>query len=82
MPGEPGSACRSIGLGRENRKPVVAVKRYHLYVKVRDQWQRLSTVEAVTHAAAFQGAMLILKPEHDALTIRFEQEESPQPAPR
>jgi hypothetical protein len=50
------------------------VNEYSLYLKKSGTWAPICRVEAATHADALRVAGACLRPEHDELPIRFQQE--------
>lgn len=52
------------------------VLRYNLYARQSGRWVWQTEVQATSHAEGMQRAIAWLKPEHDALPIRLEQDEA------
>jgi hypothetical protein len=56
-------------------EPRSSAKRYNLYARVEGKWIWQCDIHAPTHAEGMRQAIAWLKPEHDALPIRLEQDE-------
>jgi hypothetical protein len=54
-----------------------AYNRYHLYARLEGKWMWQCDVRAANHGDALRQAIGCLRPEHDVLPIRLEQDETP-----
>jgi len=50
------------------------LRAYQLYIKERDAWVWVGTIDAPTHAEAFRFALLCLEPGDEDKPIRLEQD--------
>lgn len=57
-------------------RQAAAENRYHLYARLDGRWTWQCDVRAASHGEAFRQAIACLRPEHDSLPIRLEQDET------